>query len=812
MSEKPLYYEDNFATKFLTGQDVFPPDRRIFHRPEYTYDLAAALTGAVFDGSQVVLDLEYQSGSQAKIWVTAAATGALRMRIGAADALFDLESAMLVPQLAPAPELGFTDLGDGYEIQFMGYRLHFDRQPFCLKIYAPSGEIIFESETEKIVDMYTAPPLGLRRKDGSSWAFLSWRNRNQDRYYGLGEKFTRFEKTSSRATIWSADTCGSNTTDMAYKAVPVLYSTAGWGLMLHSGFRSYWEIGSFSYATSSLMVEDSKLDCFLMLNPSLAGLVETYTNLTGKPSLPPKWAFGAWMSRAAYTDKNQMLEAAHHLRQEGIGCDVFHIDPTWMQDPFPEGYYNTLGVMVCHFDFNTRDWGEPEALFADFKALGCQICLWLNPYFHEGSALYAEAKDKGYLVRSRDGGISRLEFNLKAGIVDFTNPAAKAWWQGFLIDLLQKGAAVFKVDFGDRVPEDAVFFNGRSGAEMHNIFVNLYAEAVYEAVRQVKGTGLVWRRPGYIGSQRFSGCWAGDTQVSWEGMQGALRGGLSAAFTGDAFWSHDIGGFVGPKPSEELYIRWMQFGLFSPLARYHGTTPREPWHYGEQAVQLTRRYTRLRYSLIPYLLAYGYLSSQTGLPLLRPMPLEFPAEPKVEALDDQYLLGSDILVAPVMILGAAERFVYFPAGEWRRLEDPLQVVQGPGYRRVPAPLEDMPVYVRSGAVLPRYAHPPQHLQGSPEKEWRIEIYPGDSERHLHIPEDGFPEDGFPENGFDVKLDYTCRDGNFKLMISPAPLQVTLQWIGVSPNQLPASQPWQEHPLGACLTINAAQGFSLSSTQ
>ena len=342
--------------------------------------------------------------------------------------------------------------------------------------------------------------------------------------------------------------------------------------MLHTSFRSYWEVGSFSYATGSAMAEDGKLDLFFFLAPSLKELIGTYTALTGRPQLPPRWAMGLWMSRAAYHDRAEMLEVAERLRAEEIPCDVFNIDPTWLK----QQYYNDIGVEVCNLDWDECPWGPPEALFAEFAQRGFSICLWINPYFSEESAIYAEAKERGYLVRTVDGGLARLEFNLAAGIVDLTNPEARAWWQGRLAALLKQGAATFKADFGDRVPENALFWNGKTGAEMHNLFVHLYVETVYEAVRETHGAGIVWRRPGYIGSQRYPGCWAGDTQVTWEGMAGALRGGLSAAMTGEAFWGHDIGGFVGPKPSNELYIRWAQFGLLSPLARFHGTTPREP--------------------------------------------------------------------------------------------------------------------------------------------------------------------------------------------------------------------------------------------
>jgi len=785
----------DYPSKFLKGFTVFPDDSRMFHRVGYQYDYVSALGDAAFDGKKVTINITFLSGESGFLSLEPISPSVLRIKVGLKGVSFDETSPMLMPFPENRPTLTFIDEVEAFTFSYGGYRLRLEKRPFFLKVFSPAGETIYESETETLVEMYTAPPLGLRRKDDDAWAFLSWRTRNDDHYFGLGEKFTRFEKTSSRATIWEADTCGSNTTDMSYKAVPVLFSTAGWALMLHSSFRSYWEIGSFSYATASMMVEDSKLDLFLILAPSLKEQVQTYTALTGKPKMPPKWALGLWMSRAPYFNRSQLLEVADRLRAEHIPCDVFNIDPTWMV----RNYYNDIGVEVCNFDWNEADWGKPEDLFATFAEKGFNICLWINPYFSEDSPAYAEAKEKGYLVQTIDGGIARLEFNLAAGIVDFTNPAAMIWWQNKLTNLLRQGASVFKVDFSDRVPENALFFNRRTGKEMHNLYAHLYVQAVYEAVEEITGKGMVWRRLGYIGTQRYPGSWAGDTQVTWEGMKGALRGGLSAAFTGEAFWSHDMGGFVGPKPAEELYIRWVQFGLLSPLSRFHGTTPREPWHYGETALGITRHYTQLRYALIPYLLAMAHESVDEGLAFMRPMVLEFPSEPFIHQVDDQYMLGSDLLVAPIFKPGARSRVVYFPQGQWWSLEKRGQVMSNPGLQEVEAPLERVPLFVRAGAIIPRYSRVPDHLKGPVPENWTLDIYPGESHRQYTI----------RESEFELKIAYHNEAGKARLQISPAPLTFTIQVVDGYPDRLKVNQNpagWQEGEGYSSFTADARDGL------
>ena len=774
--EKPSYFEDNYAAKFLTGKTVFPDDRRIFHRPECEYDEIAALGNAFFIDQTLTVDFFYRSGAPGFISIRAVMPGVLRIQVGRAGAQFDETSPMLLPQPEFDSQAGFESEADRFSFTLSGYRLELEKFPFCLRVISPQGETIFELEWEKIVDLPTAPPAGLRKQPESEMepaAFLSWRMRVQDRWFGLGEKFTRFEKTGTRATIWQADTCGSNTTDMSYKAVPVVFSTAGWALMLHSSFRSFWELGSFSYATGGLLVEDSRLDLFLILAPTLKAQVQAYTALTGRPQMPPRWAFGLWMSRAAYQNRAQLLEVASRLRQEEIPCDVINIDPTWME----RGYYNDIGVEVCNFNWNAPDWGQPEALFDELKQQGFGICLWINPYFSEDSPAYAEASQKGYLVKTLMGGTARLEFDLAAGIIDLTHPEAKAWWQEKLADLVKKGAAVFKVDFGDRVPENALFANGKTGREMHNLFVHLYAQAVYEVVERVQGAGIIWRRPGYIGSQRYPGSWAGDTQVTWEGMAGALRGGLSAAFTGEAFWSHDIGGFVGQKPSDELYIRWMQFGLLSPFARFHGTTPREPWEYGGVALEVAKHYIRLRYALMPYLLAYGQESVDSGLPLLRPMVLEFPDEPRVDVLDHNTCWARTCWCRACVPGRGAHPHALPAQRTVVAVRPPGQYGQRARLPRSRSTLSICPCLRRAGAVIPRHLQAVQHLKGPAPRQWLLDIYPGDAAaRHLVIAEEGYT----------LRIDYHCEGGMGRLEVSPAPVSLAVRMVDRRPAFLRAA--------------------------
>lgn len=788
-----LYEGENY--RYLPEKSIYQTDARIFHRGGFYYDPLVRVESVVEDGaSGLIAAGVLRSGERAWLSVAGVADGVLRLRFWQDRAHFQETSAMVpaLPALAPPASL---ILGRrAAQLRVGEYRVRLGLDPFTLTVLGADGRAVLDLETEQVAGDFVAPPLGFRRFGDRGEPFLSWKIENDDRFFGLGEKFNKVEKSSTRATIWSADAGGTNSTDLSCKSVPVLYCSAGWGLLLHSSFRSLWEIGTFSYTAGSLLTEEPQLDLFVLLAPEIKGLLKRYGDLAGRPAPPPTWALGLWMSHCGYRDRPQVEELLARLRAEHIPCDVVHLDSPWQKTR----YGPIAGADACDFEWDEAAWPEPRAMLADWRERGFDACLWINPYLPEGTPIYDEALRAGFLAMSLSGGIARLDHGQPVGVVDLTNPAAKQWWQGRLRGLLRMGAAALRLGDGDRLPEDALFCNGKTGLEMHNLYPHLYAEAAFEAARQVHGEGMLWRGAGYIGTQRYgSGC-AGDTQVSWRGMRNALRGGLSAGFTGEAFWGHDIGGCVGDRPTPELYIRWAQFGLLSPLARFHGSTPREPWLYGEPALAIVRRYAQLRYALIPYLRAAAAEAVAEGLPLLRHMYLEFPDEPNVDTIDDQYMLGADLLVAPVLREGARSRPVYFPRGRWYRLDDPSDAVEGGRFLEVAAPLDRIPAYARAGAVIPRYLAAPQHLKGPAATTLALEIYPGERRRHLSFDE-----------GARVEIEYACSGGAARLSIGAAPLGFVLRLVGWSAEARGADgAPILAGPAGE-IALDAARGAAVT---
>jgi len=476
--------------------------------------------------------------------------------------------------------------------------------------------------------------------------------------YGLGEHFGPLVKNGQTIDVWNAD--GGTASEQAYKNIPFYMTSRGYGVFINDPGKVSLEIGSEKTSRLQFCVSGEVLEYFIIYGPEPKAILERYTALTGRPALPPKWSFGLWLSTSFTTsyDEKTVMNFINGMEERNIPLSVFHFDCFWMK-----------GFNWCDFIWDKETFPDPAKMLARIKAKGIKICVWINPYIAQRSALFVEGRDKGYFLKHADGSVYQTD-QWQAGMafVDFTNPTAVKWYTGHLKKLLSMGVDCFKTDFGERIPADAVYFDGGDPQRHHNFYTFLYNQAVFNLLEKKRGKGdaCLFARSATTGGQRFPVHWGGDCESTFEAMAETLRGGLSLGLCGFGFWSHDIGGFEGT-PNAALFKRWLAFGLLSSHSRLHGSTSyRVPWSVDEESAEVCRFFTELKTRLLPYIIKAAQEAHEKGVPVLRAMFLEFPGDPACAYLDRQYMLGPDLLVAPVFS-DDGEVSYYLPDGEWTQL-------------------------------------------------------------------------------------------------------------------------------------------------
>lgn len=510
--------------------------------------------------------------------------------------------------------------------------------------------------------------------------------------YGLGERFTPFVKNGQSVDIWNED--GGTQTEQAYKNIPFFLTNTGWGLLVnHPGHVSF-EIASTKVTKAQFSVKGESLEYFVIDGPSPKQVLTRYTGLTGRPALPPVWSFGLWLSTSFTTqyDEATVNSFIDGMLERDIPLGVFHFDCFWMR-----------GMHWCDFEWDPETFPDPEGQIARLKERGIRVCVWINPYIAQRSRLFAEGRDKGYLLRRPDGSVWQWDhWQPGMAFLDFTNPAAVDWYRGHLKRLTDMGVDCFKTDFGERIPTDVVWHDGSDPERMHNYYTFLYNKTVFELLQQEKGgDAIVFARSATVGGQQFPVHWGGDNESNYESMAESLRGGLSLGLSGFGFWSHDISGFEGTA-APDLYKRWCAFGLMSSHSRLHGMESyRVPWNFDAEAVDVLRHFTKLKCHLMPYLYETAKQANQTGIPMLRAMMLEFPDDPGAAGLDRQFMMGEALLVAPVFSQDG-EVDVYLPPGHWTHLLSGVEKTGG--WQREIHDAFSLPLYVRENTLLPVGAH------------------------------------------------------------------------------------------------------------
>jgi len=526
--------------------------------------------------------------------------------------------------------------------------------------------------------------------------------------YGFGEKYATLNKRGQQLTSWAEDSLGVNA-EACYKNVPFCWTPSGtncsegksgYGVFIHTTARvthgaGYPQWSNWSYAAH---VEDKVLDLFFIAGESPAELVRRYTDITGRTGDVPLWSLGNWISRAYYKTFEEAENIARTIREKEIPCDVYTLDG--------RAWLNT--DTRFYFEWDSARYPEPEKFISVMRELNLKLCVWEYPICSVNHPLYDEFDAKGWFLKDANGSTYRYEFDLSpfgdvltplpdSGLFDFTVPEAAHWWYEQHRKLHEMGVDVFKVDFGEQVPEDAYASNGDSGIICHNAIPLLYNMTCFQASEDYFDQGLVWSRSGWAGSQRFATQWGGDAEASWGGLAGSILGGQSWGMSGAPFYAHDIGGFYGQAPDDELYIRWLQAGVCGPFCRIHGIGPREPWFFTDETLQIAKDWLALRYRFIPYLQRQVREAMVSGLPVMRSMVLAFPEDQRAWNFELQYMLGDHLLVAPILQPGGWVT-VYLPEGVWYNFFTGDKC-EGGQVLTLQMALDRIPIFAREGAVI-----------------------------------------------------------------------------------------------------------------
>ena len=500
-----------------------------------------------------------------------------------------------------------------------------------------------------------------------------------ERIYGCGESFTSLNKVGQKVHLFVTDPQGPET-DGQYKPVPFYFSNRGYGIFMHTSAPVTCDFGASYIGAQRLFMADEQMDFFVFFG-SPKDILYEYTEITGKSPMLPLWTFGTWMSRITYFSQAEGLDIAHQLRAHKIPSDVIHFDTGWFGTDWQ-----------CDYEFAHDRFPDPVGMLKQLKNDGFHTCLWQLPYFTPKNRFFSEIIQQGLHVRNADGGMP-----VEDAILDFSNPQTVAWYQQKIAGLLRQGVSTIKCDFGEAAPYNGFYHSGRGGLYEHNLYPLRYNKALWEVVeREHPDEGVIWARSAWAGSQRYALHWGGDAATNNIGMLGDLRGGLSFGLSGFSFWSHDMGGFVTASP-EDIYRRWLPFGFLSSHTRAHGAPPTEPWLISESFTKAFRDCAEMKYKLMPYVYAQAKDCSERGLPMVRALLVEFPDDPGAWLVEDEYMFGSQMLVAPLLESGNS-RTVYLPRGQW--IDYQTGKVYVSGYQTIQAGSIPVIILVRDGSVMP----------------------------------------------------------------------------------------------------------------
>jgi len=710
----------------IMSEEGVTPEQHEFVQKQDSYE-------KVNDG--LVFHCTTSQRNQVDIRFTVCTPHIIRFRMCPDSELRNVEGLLDIKQEWPATAFDVSETPETVSVDTGATCFEVQKNPWKYVIYDQARQVVLQ-ENVRDLDAHTnyrSLPVGFTSQDGkfcrSNETFDLFPG---EAFYGFGEKFTRFNKLGLRIKGWNTNPYGAGTGE-AYKNIPFFMSTRGYGIFVNTTYRVTYDMGSRSLMTFPVMVDDPRLDIFIIYGPRLKDILARYEEITGWASLPPKKSFGIFCNPGVSgttsgtpgvpgpTSLDETIAIAKKFRELDIPIDHFIDIIQMVQKPG---------------DPTKKQLAWAKNVSEELAKLDIKTSLYVAPLLNVGSEMEKEAREKGYALTREDGSPYEVHLGMKVTgergeteyslamierddawrdrhnrifydlclMPDFTNPEAVKWWKGKIIQFMKAGCfSIWATDFGEDVPSDAHYHNGRSGQEMHNLYQLLYQKASFEAVAEGTGhRGLVSSRSGTAGMQRYPICWSGDPNSEWADMLINLRAGLSIGLSGVPFWSCNNAGYSATARhlTPELWIRWSQWSMFTSHIYLHGTpeTRRVPWTFGDRAVENFRKYAKLRYKLLPYIYSQSYKATKTGLPMMRAMVLEFQDDPNTYSMEDQYMFGDAFLVAPVYT-PVNRRTVYLPEGTWFDYWAAKEY-EGPVTLQVQPPLEVLPLYIKGDSIIP----------------------------------------------------------------------------------------------------------------
>jgi alpha-glucosidase len=579
-------------------------------------------------------------------------------------------------------------------------------------------------------------------------------------FYGLGHGGQQFDRLGGTRELWNSMAGhgpGSNV------PMPLVVSNRGYALFFDNTSDGTLVVGRLDGPLQiTYTVANGPLDMYILVGGDLRGVMAEVARLLGAALMPPRWAFGYLQSTRHFRDTEELREFPKKLRERRIPCDAIGLLSSYAEAP---GWNTGVGRL----QFQPQMWADPKALVAEFRDQHFHLMPHEYPVLHPDAEQFPEAHAKGYVLEQ--GYVKLAAPNYRDGqkYVDFSNPEVRDWWWQQHRQMRELGIDAWWLDGGEGPPSESRLHGG-SGTRLHNIFDRLRMQAFFEgeAADRPDTRPFMLCRSGAAGMQRYGAVsLSGDIINTFATLAGQIPVALNNGMSGVPYWGSDIGGLYQAVPATgELFARWFQFGAFCPIFRAHGWIWREhlPWSHGPEVEEICRAYCELRYRLLPYNYSLGWQARERGLPLMRPMVLNYPDDPRVLEMGDQYLWGDDLLVAPVTRDGARAWSAYLPAGGWYDFWTQQRFEGGRGVQ-VEAPLDRLPLFAREGAIVPM-GPVVQYTDEQPLTEVTLLIYPGPASRFELYEDDGH-SNGYREGAHAITEIASRKEGD-ALVITIAP--------------------------------------------